>query len=161
VKSLLRATLVVAAVVFALNAHGANRFSTLIIEAMHSTDVLQTDFGEYHTLTHVEPADNAKTHTADYFSLVGAIVSGQYQPIYVSIVSENWLKIADGWIIDQWDFKVTLDGTMVLAAHSSIFEKDDSTVLSAPQPKAPTKSEASAQLRKIEANWMEWVGRRT
>ena len=67
---------------------------------------------EYRTLSQMTPNDPHVTHSADYFSVVGATdASGAFLLDHVEIVKETWTLDSSGnWFITQWIYVGNNDG---------------------------------------------------
>ncbi|HXT00109.1 MAG TPA: hypothetical protein VN915_05505 [Elusimicrobiota bacterium] len=75
------------------------------------------------------PKDAA--HVADYVNEWGFTDSrGEFQPGEVTLVSEQWTIPADGnWHVDQWLFRLGMDGSVGARAHITLVETQDGQVL--------------------------------
>ena len=75
------------------------------------------------------PKDAA--HVANYINEWGYTDShGEFQAGEVTLVSEQWTIPSDGnWHIDQWLFRVGMDGTVGARAHITLVETMDGQVL--------------------------------
>ena len=75
------------------------------------------------------PKDAA--HVANYINEWGYTDShGQFQAGEVTLVSEQWTIPADGnWHIDQWLFRMDMDGAVGARAHITLVETKDGQVL--------------------------------
>ena len=74
----------------------------------------------------------AAAHTADYVSVFGAVAEedGLFHPDFVDIVSEKWGLDAKGnWSIEQWLFRVRIDGSARDGMHNILHETPDRHVL--------------------------------
>lgn len=113
----------------AINA-ASTPFDQLVQQAIKSGKVLDTDMGEFRSLSNIVPADTSQPHIADYFSAVGVPTSSGFGVTEISIVSENWQKDSAGnWCIDQWTFTLGADGHFADVTHDVLRETPDGTMI--------------------------------
>lgn len=94
----------------------------LLDAAAASENQLDTPYGTYRYLQHIDPADTDQPHRAEYFSVVGGFdANGVFLMDHVEVVSEVWtLDAAGAWKIDQWGFTVAIDGTVTFSMHNDL-----------------------------------------
>ena len=110
----------------------AQKWSALVAAAAASTDSMDTDYGQFRSLTRITPLSTDKPHQADYFSAVGYpdSESGRFSVMYLSAVSETWAIDANGnWDVDQWIYQLTTEGELASVAHYHLVEQPDGRVL--------------------------------
>lgn len=91
-----------------------------------------TGYGIYSTLTAITQIDDLGSHQADYISGVGGFdqndvfVAGRFE-----LVSEQWMKDANGnWDVDQWLFRVSVEGELDWGARYRLVETERGNVIS-------------------------------
>ncbi|MFV8250415.1 hypothetical protein [Bdellovibrio bacteriovorus] len=94
--------------------------------------VSETQFGIYLTLSSIVPIGTEGARQADYLSAVGGYdENGNFHAGHLEGVSEQWLIDADGnWSIDQWLFRVSVDGEIDWIAHYHMVQKPNGTMIS-------------------------------
>lgn len=85
----------------------------------------------WRTLSRFTPSEKAPEHLAEYFSVVAVRSNHQVMPLAVEAVSENWVLYPrfDQWLVDQWTFTVSLDGSRVKSSHNYVIEGTDRIVI--------------------------------
>jgi hypothetical protein len=135
------------------------RYQKLVAVAGEKGEPLQAPDFEYRVLTHLDPADPAQPHKADYFSAVGGKDSnGHFGAIQVSMESEDWRKRESGdWEIEEWNWTAWTDGTLVSVYHTLVVETPEGSVLDIqglPVGEPTDKAELARWGSKVE----EWYG---
>lgn len=111
-------------------AFAAQTFDELVQTAITKGIEMPTEAGTYRTLERITPNDRAIAHRAEYFSVVGWNIDGEFRADHLEIVSENWKIDADGnWDIEQWGFVVLLNGKTIRFMHNRLVERQDGRVL--------------------------------
>ena len=103
-------------------------WNKLIQTAVQTGDpLLMNDDLEMRVLKNILPNDPMASHQADYFSTVGYTNSqAEYQAYEISVVSENWQKTEDNqWLIDQWIYRVSIEGELLELTHDEVYETMD------------------------------------
>jgi hypothetical protein len=92
------------------------------------------DYGsepELRFFSHLVPHNKEIPHTADYFGAYGAKdTEGKFHAYEVSVVSEDWRKQENNnWEIEQWIFRVRLNGELAGVTHTLLIEEPSGRVL--------------------------------
>tara|TARA_B110001454_G_scaffold181094_1_gene174983 strand:+ start:35127 stop:35654 length:528 start_codon:yes stop_codon:yes gene_type:complete len=121
--------------------------------------LLETEYGDYLFVEHVEPVDKTQAHVANYFSLVGGKdAGGQFNFGRIEVVSENWQLDQEGnWVIDQYLYRISPEGEIISASHVDMVQSKDRLVLkynSSGLDEAASKS----NWQRILNNWYVQVG---
>jgi hypothetical protein len=104
--------------------------------------------GIFKTLSIVQPLDDDGSYEADHFSGVGGEDAyGKFHASQYQAVSEQWRIDQNGnWNIDQWLFKMDVDGLLTWVAHFQLIELPNGTVLEHRSIEV-SKGEGAAKLR--------------
>ena len=121
--------------------------------------LLESPYGDYLFVEHIEPADTAKPHVANYFSLVGGYdVNGVFQYTHIEVVSENWQINADGnWHIDQYLYRISTDGQIKTSSHVDMIQTKDRVVLKH-ESLDYDETAAKSNWQRILNNWYVQIG---
>lgn len=131
-----------------------------ILDSVQKTGkLLESPYGDYLYVEHIEPADTAKAHVANYFSLVGGYdIDGVFQYAHIEVVSENWQINGDGnWQIDQYLYRIATDGQIQTSSHVDMIQTKDRVVL---KHEIMNFDEAAAKSnwQRILNNWYVQIG---
>ncbi|MBL7556913.1 MAG: hypothetical protein JNM24_13905 [Bdellovibrionaceae bacterium] len=131
-----------------------------ILDSVQKTGkLLESPYGDYLYVEHIEPADTAKPHVANYFSLVGGYdINGVFQYAHIEVVSENWQISGDGnWQIDQYLYRITTGGQIQTSSHVDMIQTKDRVVL---KHEIMNFDEAAAKSnwQRILNNWYVQIG---
>ncbi|GEM_PF-3082549 len=121
--------------------------------------LLESPYGDYLYVEHVEPADAKMPHVANYFSLVGGYdVNGVFQYTHIETVSENWQIDADGnWKIDQYLYRIATDGQIKTSSRVEMIQTKDRVVLKH-QIMDFDETNAKSNWQRILNNWYVQIG---
>lgn len=92
----------------------------------------ETEYGTYMSLTNIRPIGSDGSRQADYVSAVGGYDDlGNFHAGRLEGVSELWQLNADGnWFVDQWLFRVSLEGEVDWLAHYHMVQKPNGNIVS-------------------------------
>jgi hypothetical protein len=110
----------------------AQKWGALVAQAAKSTDAMDTESGQFRTLTKITPLDAGQPHQADYFSAVGYpdTESGNFSVMYLSAVSETWAIDANSnWDVDQWIYQLSTSGELTSLSHNHLVEEQDGRIV--------------------------------
>jgi hypothetical protein len=92
-------------------------------------------------------------HSADYVTVYGSVSDdGLFHPGWVGLVSEKWSIDAKGhWSIDQWLFRVKIDGGARDGMHNVLQESKDRRVLA--EEEKGIANGGAAEFKALVARW--------
>lgn len=110
----------------------SGKWTILLNRTVAQGQGMQTQYGDFKTLTRIAPNNEQAAHTADYFSLVGGTdTDGVFHAGHVEVVSENWQIDQNGnWDIHQWQYVVSMNGDVTQYAQVHLVEKQNREVVS-------------------------------
>ncbi len=137
----------------------AQNWNKLLDIVQKKGQTLETEFGDYVYVEHIEPMDKSLPHIANYFSLVGGKDAvGQFTFGRIEVVSENWQLDKNGnWEIDQYLYRISPDGEIISASHVNMVQAKDRQILkydSAGLDEVASK----ANWQRILNNWYVQIG---
>lgn len=117
---------------------------------------LDTQFGMYVSLSSVVPLDDKGSHQADYISGVGGVDEDDvFHAGRFELVSETWIKDANGnWDVDQWLFRVSVEGVLQWGGRYRLVETERGTVISHDSIPLKEGELDQALLRQLQ-NWYQ------
>ncbi len=115
------------------------------------------DGRELRFFKNIVPENKQEPHRADYLSVIGLIDSfGQFQPMEVSVVSEDWRKRPNNdWEIEQWIFQLRMNGELKWLSHSLLIEDPNGHVLDI-QTLPSGEPDSPEMLERWGAKLQEW-----
>lgn len=132
------------------------KWQQLIARAIEKGNRMELPDGIYSSLGQTVPSDPEQDHHSEYFSTVGELSQNHYFPLWVETVSEDWERNAKGnWAIDQWQYRVSVQGEVDRVVHLHIVEEKDGNVLSSDY--LPTGGPGDALvLKRFEQTLNQW-----
>jgi hypothetical protein len=101
------------------------------------------DENSWFTLSRVNPADITVSHEADYISTIGVESSREYVAFEIDAIFETWtLRPDHNWDLEQWMYRVEMNGDLAGVWHSRLVETTDNVVLD--MQELPTDAPTSA-----------------
>ena len=150
----------VLSVFVSLNSHalGDRAFDSLIDFAAKTGKRQASQFGVFKTLGHVQNFGNETGYKVNYFSFVGGEgIDGNFNVGRVEMVSEFWGIDENGnWDIDQWLYKVSLDGKPTWVAHYRLVQTFQGVVL-LHQGIDSTPEHEIAEFKKMLSFWLSQI----
>ena len=118
-----------------------------------------TPFGDYMTLANIEPMDEAESHAADYFSLVGVMGEDQkFSFSTIEVVSEKWQLNVDGnWQIDQFLFRISPAGEILKSYAVDMIQTPSRTILKF-EYKNLDQAAMSTNWERVKNGWYSRIG---
>ncbi|OYZ23728.1 MAG: hypothetical protein B7Y39_03840 [Bdellovibrio sp. 28-41-41] len=137
----------------------AQNWNKLLDIVQKKGQTLETEYGDYVYVEHIEPMDKTLPHVANYFSLVGGRdATGQFNFGRIEVVSESWQQDQDGnWVIDQYLYRISPEGEIISTSHVNMVQTKDRQILkydSAGLDEAASKS----NWQRILNNWYVQIG---
>ncbi|MBI3549398.1 MAG: hypothetical protein HY078_10195 [Elusimicrobia bacterium] len=111
--------------------HAANPWEALVKKVLTRGTFQEADFyPAQYSLKDVQ-GDPKDSHSAEYVTIWGGVGDlGVFQGSWASFVSEDWPVKADGhWHIDQWIFRIAMDGEIIEATHIFMIQRKDRIIV--------------------------------
>jgi hypothetical protein len=134
-------------------------WSKLLNIVEHTGKILESPYGDYLFVEHIEPNDTSVAHVANYFSLVGGRdTDGKFHYSRVEVVSEDWQINADGnWQIDQWLFRISPEGQVLSSSRVDMIQTKGRVVLKH-ESTALDEQTQTIQWQRILNGWYTQIG---
>lgn len=130
----------------------------LITRAAREGQRQESYAGIYKTLKHSQSFGADSGYQANYFSVVGGEDNaGNFHTGRIELVSEYWKLDPDGnWNIDQWLYKLSIDGRPMWVAHYRMIQTPQGLVL-LHQGVTSTPAEEALVLEKLLNFWIHLI----